>query len=178
MAELATIARPYAVATFNYAKQQGQLAQWSQMLSFLVAVLGDTRVQGVLQNPDLTRAGVQNTLLGIAGESIDGAGRNLLTLLIRNDRLDALPAIQEQFEQLKADQENLVEARIDSAFPLNDEQLRTVVQRLEGRTRRKVKAQVSVAPELIGGVRVQIGDDVWDGSVRGQLDTLAAALTR
>jgi F-type H+-transporting ATPase subunit delta len=121
---------------------------------------------------------VQNTLLGIAGESIDGAGRNLLTLLIRNDRLDALPAIQEQFEQLKADQENLVEARIDSAFPLNDEQLRTVVQRLEGRTRRKVKAQVSVAPELIGGVRVQIGDDVWDGSVRGQLDTLAAALTR
>jgi F-type H+-transporting ATPase subunit delta len=178
MAELATVARPYAAAAFNHAKQQGQLAQWSQMLSFLVAILGDARVQRALQNPDLTRAGVEGTVLGITGENIDGAGRNFLTLLIRNDRLDALPAIREQFEQLKADQENQVEARIDSAFPLTDEQLRSVVQRLEQRTQRKVKAQVSLAPELIGGVRVQIGDDVWDGSVRGRLDMLAAALAR
>jgi F-type H+-transporting ATPase subunit delta len=178
MAELATIARPYAVAAFKHAKEHGQLVQWSQTLSFLAAVLADSRVQGVLRNPDLTRAGVESTLLGIAGENIDGAARNFLTLLIRNDRLDALPAIQDQFEQLKAGQENEVEARIDSAFPLSDEQLRSVVRRLEGRTQRKVKAQVSVTPELIGGVRVQIGDDVWDGSVRGQLETLAAALTR
>ena len=178
MAELATIARPYAAAAFNYAKQRGQLVQWSQSLSFLVAILADPRVQGVLRNPDLTRAGIESALLGIAGENIDGSGRNFLTLLIRNDRLDALPAIHEQFEQLKAEEENEVEAQIDSAFPLSDEQLRSVVQRLEGRTKRKIKAQVSVAPELIGGVRVQIGDDVWDGSVRGQLESLAAALTR
>jgi len=178
MAELATIARPYATAAFDFAKQHGQLDQWSQMITFLVAILADSRVQSVLRNPDLTRAGVESTLLGIAGEKLDGAGRNFLTLLTRNDRLDALPEIQQQFEQLKADQENEVEARVESAFPLSDDQLRTVVQRLEGRTHKKVKAQVSVTPELIGGVRVQIGDDVWDGSVRGQLDALAAALTR
>jgi F-type H+-transporting ATPase subunit delta len=178
MAELVTIARPYAAACFGHAKQHGQLQAWSDMLAFMVAVHDDPRVQAVLHDPNLTRSGVERSLLGIGGDRLDGAGRNLLTLLVRNDRLDALPAIRELFEQLKAQQENQVEARIDSAFPLSDEQLRAVVQRLEVRTKRKVKAQVEVTPELIGGVRVQIGDDVWDGSVRGQLESLAAALTR
>jgi F-type H+-transporting ATPase subunit delta len=178
MAELVTIARPYATACFNYAKQRGQLDAWSRMLGFLVAVQGDARVQRALADPNLTRARTEQVLIGLAGEQLDGAGRNLVSLLVRNDRLDALPAIRELFEALKAEQESLVEAQIESAFPLSDDQLRTVVQRLEARTRRKVKAQIQVVPELIGGMRVQIGDDVWDGSVRGQLESLAATLTR
>jgi F-type H+-transporting ATPase subunit delta len=178
MAELVTIARPYATACFSHAKQHGQLDAWSQMLGFLVTVLGDTRVQAVLSDPNMTRARTEQILIGVAGEQLDGAGRNLVSLLVRNDRLDALPSIRDLFEELKAEQENLVEAQIESAFPLSDDQVRTVVQRLEARTRRKVKAQVQVVPELIGGVRVQIGDDVWDGSVRGQLESLAATLTR
>jgi F-type H+-transporting ATPase subunit delta len=178
MAELVTIARPYATACFSHAKQHGQLDAWSQMLGFLVTVLGDTRVQAVLSDPNMTRGRTEQILIGVAGEQLDGAGRNLVSLLVRNDRLDALPSIRDLFEELKAEQENLVEAQIESAFPLSDDQVRTVVQRLEARTKRKVKAEVQVVPELIGGVRVQIGDDVWDGSVRGQLESLAATLTR
>jgi F-type H+-transporting ATPase subunit delta len=178
MAELVTIARPYAAACFGHAKDKGALDAWSKMLDFLVAVYRDPRVQLVLQDPNLTRAGLERALLAIGGDNLDGAGRNLLSLLVRNDRLDALPAIRDLFEQLKAEQQNEVEARIESAFPLDDGQVRAVVQRLEARTKRRVKAQVEVSPELIGGVRVQIGDDVWDGSVRGQLENLAAALMR
>jgi F-type H+-transporting ATPase subunit delta len=79
---------------------------------------------------------------------------------------------------MKADAENVVEARVDSAFPLSDEQLRSLLAKLEARTKRKVTAAVTVVPELIGGVKVQIGDEVWDASVRGQLEGMAAALTR
>jgi F-type H+-transporting ATPase subunit delta len=178
MAELVTIARPYAAAAFSYAKAKGQLAHWSDMLAFLVAVHQNEQMQVALDNPQLTKADAERMLLAVCGEKIDGAARNLLSLLARNNRLDALPAIAELYEQLKAEEESLVEARIESAFPMSDQQLGTIVQRLEARVERKIKPTVSVVPELIGGVRVQVGDDVWDASVRGQLETLASALMR
>ncbi len=178
MAELVTIARPYAVASFNHARGHNQLAQWSDMLSLMVGVYQDAEMQLALQNPKLTRADVERLLLAVCGERLDGAARNLLIMLVQNDRLETLPAIRELFEALKADYENEVEADIESAFPMEDDQVRDLVQRLEARTKRRVKPQVRVMPELIGGVRVTIGDDVWDGSVRGQLESLAATLTR
>ena len=178
MAELVTIARPYAAAAFGYAAQSGQLAQWSDMLAFLVGVHEDAAMQVALANPELTKEAAESMLLGVCGEKLDGPARNLLTLLVRNGRLDALPQIRELFEELKAEAENIVEATIDSAFPLSDEQVRSLVSKLESRTGHKVKAAVNIAPELIGGVKVQIGDEVWDASVRGQLDSMAAALTR
>jgi F-type H+-transporting ATPase subunit delta len=178
MAELVTIARPYAAAAFSYAKSKGELAQWSETLAFLVGVYQDERMQDVLHNPQLTRDDLQRTLLAVCGERIDAAARNLLILLVQNDRLEAVPAIRDLFEQLKADHENEIDAQIESAFPLSEEQVRALVQKLEVRTKRKVRASVRVAPELIGGVRVQVGDELWDASVRGQLDTMATALTR
>ena len=178
MAELVTLARPYAVAAFSHARDKGRLAQWSDMLAFIVTLFRNERLRSALRNPQLTKDEVLRMLLAVCGENIDGAARNLLTVLAQNNRLDALPAIRDLFEELKAEHENEVEARIDSAFPLTAEQLRALVQKLEARTKRKVRASVQVRPELIGGVRVQVGDDLWDGSVRGQLETMASALTR
>jgi F-type H+-transporting ATPase subunit delta len=97
---------------------------------------------------------------------------------VENHRLSVLPAIRDLFEQLKADYENEVDAQIESAFPLSEDQVGALVQRLEARTERKVRANVRVVPELIGGVRVQVGDELWDASVRGQLDTMASSLAR
>jgi F-type H+-transporting ATPase subunit delta len=178
MAELATIARPYAVAIFNHARAKGQLPQWSDTLALLVGIYRDEQMQEVLSNPQLTRDDIQRALLAVCVDRIDEAARNLVTLLVENNRLDALPAIRELFEELKADYENEIDAQIESAFPLSEGQLRVLVDRLEARTRRKVRASVSVAPELIGGVRVQVGDELWDASVRGQLDTMVVALTQ
>lgn len=178
MAEPVTIARPYAMAAFEFARDNNALARWSEMLAFMVGIVQDERMQAVMHNPRVTKDEVERALLAICGERVDGAARNLLTLLVRNDRLEVLPAVQELFEQLKAAYEKEVEASIDSAFPLSEQQLGRLVQRLETRTKRKVKATVNVTPELIGGVRVRVGDEVWDASVRAQLDTMATALTR
>lgn len=177
MAELVTIARPYAQAVFSLAKDKGQLAQWSEMLGFMAEVWSDNRVQLALANPKFTKDDVERFLLGICGERLDGVARNLLVLLARNDRLPALPYMVELYEQLREQYENIVEASVDSAFPLSDQQVASLVANLERHTGRKVQATVVVAPELIGGVKVRIGDDVWDASVRGQLDHMATALT-
>ena len=177
MAELVTIARPYAQAVFGAAKDKGRLAQWSEMLRFMVEIWGDARVQLALANPKFTKDDVERFLLGICGERLDGGARNLLMILVRNDRLTALPHIAELYEQLREEHENIVEATIESAFPLSEQQVAGLVTSLERRTGRTVQASVRVVPELIGGVIVKIGDDVWDGSVRGQLHSMAAALT-
>jgi len=177
MAELVTIARPYAQAVFSLAKDKGKLTQWSEMLRFTTEVWSDNQVQLALSNPNFTKDDVERFLLGICGERLDGAARNLLVVLVRNDRLPTLPYIVELYERLREEYENIVEARVDSAFPLSDQQLARLVATLERQTGRKVQATVAVVPELIGGVTVQIGDDVWDASVRGQLGNMAAALT-
>jgi F-type H+-transporting ATPase subunit delta len=178
MAELTTIARPYAQAVFSLARDQSRLAPWSDMLGFIAGVYADDQVQQALANPKLTKEDVERLLVAICGDRLDGAGRNLLSLLVRNDRLTVLPHIVQRYELLREEQENTVEASVESAFPLTDEQLRVLLQRLEKRTGHKVKASVQVAPELIGGVKVQIGDEVWDASVRGQIDGMAGALIR
>ena len=177
MAELVTIARPYAQAVFSLAKDKGQLAQWSEMLRFMAEVWSNDRVQLALANPKFSKDDVERFLLGICGERLDGIAHNLLQILVRNDRLPALSRIVELYEQLREQYENIVEASVDSAFPLSEQQLASLVANLERRTGRKVQAAVTVAPELIGGVTVKIGDDVWDASVRGQLDNMATALT-
>ena len=176
MAELTTIARPYAQAVFSLAREENQLAQWSDMLAFIAGVYADDQVQQALGNPKLTKEDVERLLVGICGDRLDGAARNLLILLVRNDRLPVVPFIVERYEKLREEQENTVEANVESAFPLDDDQLKVLLQRLERHTGRKVKTSPRVAPELIGGVKVQIGDEVWDASVRGQIDSMAGAL--
>jgi F-type H+-transporting ATPase subunit delta len=178
MAELTTIARPYAQALFGLAKDKGQFAQWSDMLAFIAGVYADPQVQRALANPKLTKDDVERLLVGICADRLDGAARNLLIILVRNDRLTVLPHIVERYEQLREEHENTIEASVESAFPLNDEQLKVLLLRLEKRTGHRVKANVRMAPELIGGVKVQIGDEVWDASVRGQIDSMAGTLTR
>jgi len=177
MAELVTIARPYAQAVFGAAKDKGRLAQWSDTLRFMVEIWSDARVQLALGNPKFTKDDVERLLLGILGERVDAGARNLLMLLVRNDRLPALAQIAELYEQLREEHENIVEATVESAFPLSEQQLAGLVASLERHTGRKVQPTVRVVPELIGGVTLKIGDDVWDGSVRGRLHSMAAALT-
>jgi F-type H+-transporting ATPase subunit delta len=177
MAELVTIARPYAQAVFSVAKDKGQLGRWSEMLRFMAEIWSNDQVQQALANPSFTKDDVERLLLAICGESLDGIARNLLVILVHNDRLPVLPHIAELYERLRERYENVVEAKVDSAFPLSEQQLASLVASLERRTGCKVEVTVAVTPELIGGVTVTIGDDVWDGSVRGQLSNMATALT-
>jgi F-type H+-transporting ATPase subunit delta len=178
MAELATIARPYAEATFALAKQRGELVKWSEMLSLIVNVYAAPQFQTAIAGPTVTSSDVENLILAICGERIDGQARNLVQLLVRNGRLSALAEMQKLYEQLKSEDEGVVEANIESAYPLQDQQLEQIVNLLVKRYNKKISPTVGVDPELIGGIKVQVGDKVWDASVRGRLQQMAAALTK
>ncbi len=178
MAELATVARPYAEAVFRLAKEGNELATWSEKLAFIAAVYQDPQMQAAIGNPKVTVNDIERLMLAICGERVDGAARNLIQLLVRNRRLAVLPQICEQFEKLKVEHEGKLDAKISSAYPLDDAQRNELVNLLSSRFKRKINATVTVGPELIGGVKVEVGDKVWDASVRGRLQTLAVTLSK
>jgi F-type H+-transporting ATPase subunit delta len=178
MAELATIARPYAEAVFRLAKEGKALAGWSEKLAFIAAVYQNPQMQTAIGNPEVTANDVERLMLAICGERIDGAARNMIQLLVRNRRLAVLAQIREQFEKMKLEDEGKLDAKISSAFPLDDRQCNRVVNLLSSRFKRKINATVTVDPELIGGIKVEVGDKVWDASIRGKLQTMAVTLTK
>lgn len=178
MAELATIARPYAEAVFRLAKQGNALQAWSDALNLIATIYGDPQMQAVMANPKVSSADMERMMLAICGERIDGVARNLIQLLVHNRRLSLVAEIREQFEQLKLEDEGKLDARISSAFPMEDTQRNQVVNMLAARFKRKIDATVTVDPDLIGGVKVEVGDKVWDASVRGRLQSMAATLMK
>ncbi len=178
MAEAITIARPYAEAAFKLAREGNKLAAWAEMLEMLEAIVQDERVALLIGDPKIDGSRLESLMLDLCGDRIDGTCRNLVQLLIANHRLSLVPEIRDIFEQLKREQEGLLEAQIYSAFPLNDAQVAPLVSKLEAKYQRKVRAAVSVDPELIGGVKIVIGDKVIDATVRGRLNAMSAALIR
>ncbi|HXZ96063.1 MAG TPA: F0F1 ATP synthase subunit delta [Burkholderiales bacterium] len=177
MAEKVTIARPYAEAVFNLAKETRTLSQWAAMLALLELVVKDARVAAYVSDPNVNAEQVASVLLGICGEKLDGAGRNFVQLLAVNDRLGLLSEIRELFEALKVEQEGVLEVNIESAFPLTKEQENELVKRLKSRYQRNIVTKLGVEPELIGGVKITVGDHVLDATLRGKLDAMRAALT-
>jgi F-type H+-transporting ATPase subunit delta len=176
MAEPSTVARPYAEAAFKLADSTGSLAKWSEMLAGLAAVAADDRVRVAIDDPNLSDAQVAGLFISVLSGKLTGEAENLARVLADNKRLDLLPEIRAQFEALKNDREGVVEAQVVSAFELNEAQVSDLVQRLEKKTGRKVKAQVAVDKSLIGGVKIVLGDKIIDGSARAQLGALEIAL--
>jgi F-type H+-transporting ATPase subunit delta len=177
MAELATIARPYAEAAFALARQHNQLESWSDMLALMVGIYKDPQFQAAIAASTITSADIERLLLGICGERIDGNARNFIQLLVANRRLPAIDEMRALYEQLKSDEEGVVDAQISSAYPLDDRQLEQIVALLAKRYNKKISPTVDVDSQLIGGIKVQVGDKVWDASVRGRLQDMAVALT-
>jgi F-type H+-transporting ATPase subunit delta len=176
MAEPSTVARPYAEAAFRLADGAGALAKWSGMLGALALVSQDQRVQRAVADPNLSDAQVAGLFIAILAGRLDGEAENFLRVLAENKRLELLPEIRAQFEALKNEREGVIEAEVHSAFELSEAQVADLVQRLEKKTGRKVKAKIQVDKHLIAGVRVVLGDKVIDGSARAQLGALEAAL--
>jgi F-type H+-transporting ATPase subunit delta len=174
MAEPSTVARPYAEAAFKLAEGSAALAKWSEMLAALATVSQDQRVRAAVGDPNLSDAKVAGLFISIL--SLSGEGENFIRVLAENGRLDLLPEIRTQFHALRNEREGVIEAEVVSAFELSGAQLADLVQRLEKKTGRKVKAKVQLDKELIGGIKVVLGDKVIDGSARAQLSALEAAL--
>lgn len=178
MAELVTIARPYAEAIFALAKEHNKLSEWSDMLSLLVTVYDDPQLQAAIASPTVTRADIERLMLAVCGEQIDGNAHNFIQLLVQNGRLPAVAEIRRLFDLLKSEDEGVVEARISSAFPLEGQELEKIVSLLSKRYQKNISPTVDIDSDLIGGIMVQVGDKVWDASVRGRLQEMATALTK
>ncbi|HTH44407.1 MAG TPA: F0F1 ATP synthase subunit delta [Oxalicibacterium sp.] len=176
MAELATIARPYAEALFRVAKT-GNLQAWSELVSELAHVATHPDVQAMSRNPKITDQQVVETLLALLKSSVNDEAKNLVSMLVENGRVALLPEIGAQFQVLKNAQEGAADLEITSAFELNNDQVKELVALLEKKFGRKLNPSVSVDNSLIGGVRLVVGDEVLDTSVRARLQQMQVALT-
>lgn len=178
MAEIATVARPYAEAAFQAALDKGSLAKVGEGLAFLAAIAADERVRRILSDPRVTGRQKKELFTSIAADRLDEVARNLVGVLVDNRREELIGAIAQEFEALQREHDRVIKARITSAQPLEDAQRREIVAALERRYGKKVDAEMDVDPELLGGARVQIGDQVIHASVRDALAQMAAALSR
>jgi len=175
MAELATIARPYAEALFESAGANA--SSLVEPLQALAAVAANAELRQFADNPKVVESQVVDVIAGVAGGTLTPALKNLLALVVENRRLVALPEIAAQFRALVNAKSGVSDAHITSAFPVSDAQLADVVTSLERRFGRKLKATVSVDASLIGGIRVEVGDEVLDTSVLARLEQMRVALT-
>jgi F-type H+-transporting ATPase subunit delta len=181
MAEPLTIARPYAEAAFQLAvddaQHQGasQLAVWSEGLQSLVAVIRAPGAEALIDNPGLSAGQIAQAVIEISGIGV-GPLQGFVQVLAANERLSVVAEIAQLFEQARGAHEGVIDARVTSAFPMNDAQVAEVVAVLTQRHGRPVKVSVDVDADLIGGVSIRIGDEVTDLSVRGKLSQLAGAL--
>ncbi len=177
MAEISTIARPYAVAAFKLGKETKSLAKWSEMLSLASAVASDAQMQAYIADPKVLGSNLQDAFLKVCGKKLNEQGQNLIKVLIEYGRMSVLPAISSAFEELKAQDEGVLDAQIISAAKISAAETKDLVKRLEAKFGKKVEATVSVDSEIIGGIKIIVGDTVIDASVKGQLQNLAYTLT-
>ena len=175
MAESVTIARPYAEAVYRTAKESGAQGTWSQRLQRLALIAQDGDMAAVMGNPQLSAEQVANLVISLCDDN-DAVLANFVRTLAENRRLALLPEISRLFDLAKSQEEGIKEAVVHSAFPIDDTQVKALVQELEARFGTKLTARVEIDASLIGGVRVTVGDQVLDASVRGKLDAMAVAL--
>ena len=175
MAESVTIARPYADAAFRIAQETGAQGIWSARLQRLALIAQDGDMASVMGNPRLSAEQVADLLISLSEDSDVTLGSFIRTLA-ENRRLALLPEISRLFELAKSQEEGVKEAVVHSAFPIDDTQVAALLKELEARFGTRLNARVEVDPSLIGGVRVAVGDQVLDASVRGKLDSMAVAL--
>jgi F-type H+-transporting ATPase subunit delta len=175
MAELATIARPYAEALFKAAG--GDSAGLVDQLGALAAVAADDGLRQFADNPKVSAAQVNDLVLSVLGGTPDARIANLLRTVIDNGRLAALPEVAAQFKVLVNAQSGMSDAIVYSAYPIGPDALAGVVEMLQRRFGRKLSAKVEIDAELIGGIRVVVGDEVLDTSVKARLEQMKVALT-
>ena len=175
MSQALTLARPYARAAFATARDAGALAQWSDGLGFAARVAADARVQSLLGHPHLGR---DDAVALLSPANASESFGNFLALLADNRRLSLLPEIVGLFEELRADAERIVKAKVTSAAALPAAELATIQAALKRRFGREVELQTAIDASLIGGAVIDAGDVVIDGSLKGKLERLQVALAQ
>jgi F-type H+-transporting ATPase subunit delta len=178
MAELTTVARPYAQAVFERASDASKRQAWSEMLQLASAVTLDENMSAVIANAKFTKEQVAELIIEVCGDKLNEEGKNLVRLLSENKRLTLLPEIAAVYEIYKAEAESSIEAEMVSAYPVNDAQQAKIAASLKQRLGRDVTLKCKTDESLIGGAVIRAGDMVIDGSVLGKLKKLASTMSQ
>jgi len=176
MAELTTLARPYAKAAFEAAVEAGSLGDWSESLATVAAVVSEPAVRSALTSPSLTGEKQAQLVTELCGDEIIGQVKNFIAILAENKRIPLMPEIVTLFETLKANQEMKVDVNVISAFPLSDALQEKLAASLKAKLQREVVLHSEADKSLIGGAVIRAGDLVIDGSVRGKLAKLSESM--
>jgi F-type H+-transporting ATPase subunit delta len=177
MAELSTIARPYAEALFSAASEKNAADAWLPLLEVLAQAVSQPQIASLAADPRLSDQQTFELLGAVAPSPLPPELAAFLKLVIENDRLATLPEVAAQFRRLRNDAEGTDDCLIETAFPLSEPQVADLIKRLARKFPRRLKPELRLEPQLIGGVRVTVGDRVLDGSVRARLDAMRAQLT-
>lgn len=176
MAELITVARPYAEAAFRAGLDAKDLAGFSGQLQLAAAVASNAQMSALLSNPKVAQRQKVELFHSVTSGKLGDVVKNLIDLLIDRHRTVLLKLISEHFDRLKHEHESVLKARIVSAFPMSDAEKNEMVQALAKKYGKQVEAEVVVDAALIGGANVEIGDEVIHASVRDTLQKMAIAL--
>ena len=176
MAEISTIARPYAVAIFNLAKEEKTLSEWSDMLSLMSEIIKNEDINSFINDSKVLDTDREKLILNICGDKINASGQNLIKLLVEYKRLSILSEITLLFEELKDKDEGVIEAEIIMAEQPDKKMVENLLIILEKKFNKKIEGKVVIDRSIVGGTKIIVGDTVIDASVRGQLDNLAYTL--
>ncbi len=172
MSENMTIARPYATAVFEQARDTGQAPAWSDTLALLSLLTSDPDMRQLISNPKVSRRQLQELVFEICGEALSAAARNLVKTLIQAERLQYTPYIKELYEQMRANAGGKVDVEVVAAYELDQRQQDDIARAIAERSGKRVDVTTSVDESLIGGVVIRVGDSVIDASLRGRLTEL------
>lgn len=178
MSELTTAARPYAKAVFELATEEKSQKQWSDALAALDVIISDEGMVAAIENPNFTGESLAELVIGVAGKALDSKGQNLVKLLAENGRLAVVPALKEIYDTLNSESEGSIDATVISAFELTAKQEKDLSASLAKKLGQDVKLECTVDESLLGGVIVQAGDLVIDGSLKGRLEKMTSTLSR
>ncbi|MBR9814837.1 F0F1 ATP synthase subunit delta [bacterium] len=176
MAELSTIARPYAKALFDVYAEASKLADGERVTNALAAAVSHAQIGDLIGHPKVADAELEGLIAAACGDALDGEGKNLLKLLIANDRLAIAPALAAQYAVLKAEAESRIDVTVTAAKPMSDDAKAALSDALAKRLGRQVDMTVDTDESLIGGAVIRAGDMVIDGSVKGRVARIAQTL--
>lgn len=167
-----TIARPYAKAVFEKAREEGNMDMWSGLLRTLAAIVREPQMRLLLNNPKVSHKQLLDLVSSVCGDNLSKSATNFIRVLIRSNRLRLAGQIAELFEQRRAEAEGRVDIHVVSAYELDADQSRRITEAMGKRTGKKVNISTLVDKSLIGGLIVRAGDSVIDASIRGRLNRL------
>jgi len=169
-------ARPYAMAAFKQAAQEGRTAEWAEMLDLLVLVVSDPLLKGLISNPKVSNNQLAELVMGVCGDALSPTGCNFVRILCENRRLAIMHDIALLFHEARANEEKRADVVVASAFELTPAQQNTINVAMTKRLGSRVDLRVEIDPSLIGGVVIRTGDTVLDASIRGRLEQLAQSV--